>query len=82
MKDLVGYCNILENIVAQAKATALLLLSLVLSVGPTISIKDQASNFSNMKSVAIFIIFCKSIYENNSNYLPFIIGLYLYFAKI
>lgn len=79
-EDPVSHRGVLENVVAQAKATAPLLSSLVLSVGPTTSIKDQASNLSNMKLVAILVILCRSAHRNNSNYLPLMIGLYLYSA--
>lgn len=81
MEDLVSYRNILENVVAQAKATVLLLSSLVLNVGPTISIKNQISNLNSIKLIAIFVIFYKLVYQNNSNYLLFIIGLYLYSVR-
>lgn len=33
-----------------------------------------------MKIVAILVILCHSAYQNNSNYILFLIALYLYFA--
>lgn len=62
IENLVGHRIVLKNVVIQAKATAPLLSSLVLSVGPTTSIKDPASSLSNMKLVAILVILCRSAY--------------------
>lgn len=82
MEDFIEHRNALKNVVTQTKATAPLLSSLVLSVGPTTSIKKQASNLNNMKLVAFLIILCRSAHRNNSNYLLLMIGLYLYFAGV
>lgn len=71
--------NALENVVVQAKTTARLLSSLVLGIGPT-SLKSKTSDLNDMKLVAILAILCRSAHRNNSNYLPLMIGLYLYSA--
>lgn len=55
-KDLIRYCNVLKNIVAQAKAIVHLLSSLVPSVKSITYIQNQASNMSNIKSIVILII--------------------------
>lgn len=71
----------LESIVGQAKETAPLLSSLVLGVGPT-SRHEKVSHLGDMKLVGIFVILCRSVHWNNSNYIPLMIALYLYSAGI
>lgn len=61
-KNLVGYYNVLENVVVQTKVTALLLSNFVLNIKFIASIIDPTSSFSNMKLVAILIIFYKFTY--------------------
>lgn len=61
-EDIVGYRNTLNIMVAQAKATALLLSSLVLSVRLRTSLKNQVFNLNSMKLVAILIILYRSVY--------------------
>ena len=70
----------LESIISQAKETALLITSLVLNIGLTISTTPLISHLISMKLVAIFVIICRSTYRNNSNYLPPLMAIYLYFA--
>lgn len=48
MEDLAENREVLENVVVEAKITARLLSSLVLSDEPTTSIKNQASNLNNI----------------------------------
>ena len=67
------------TVVIQVKTTIPLLSSLVLGIGPT-SLKSKASDSNDMKLVAILAILYRSAYRNNSNYLPLMIGLYLYSA--
>ena len=70
----------LETIVSQAKETALLLTSLVLNVGPTTFSTPHTSHVVSMKLVAILVIMCRSANQNNSNYIPLLIAMYLYSA--
>ena len=70
----------LEKIVSQAKETAPLLTSLVLSIGPTTSLTSVTTHLASMKLVAILVILCRSAHQNNSNYIPLLIAMYLYSA--
>ena len=67
----------LEEIVDQVENTALMLSSLVRSVGPT-SRSTMTSQLVSIKLVAILIILCRLAHWNNNNYIPFLIALYLY----
>ena len=69
----------LENIINDARTKAPLLSSLVVSVGPSSS-SSTHSHLISMKIVAILVILCRSTHQNNSNYIPFLIALYLYSA--
>lgn len=40
----------------------------------------KALHLSNIKLIGILIILCKLANQNNSNYIPLMITLYLYFA--
>lgn len=70
----------LEKIVNQAKETASLLTSLVLSIGPTTSSTSVTIPVTSLKLVAILVILCKSTHQNNNNYILFLIAMYLYSA--
>ncbi|MCJ1344728.1 hypothetical protein MMC31_002931 [Peltigera leucophlebia] len=70
----------LESIVNVAKTTALMLTSLINSIGPLAKSSDIASHLANMKLVTILVTLCRSTHHNNSNYLPLLITLYLYSA--
>lgn len=67
----------LDIIVDQAKETASLLTSLVLGIGPT-SRSPLTFYLVSMKFVAILVILCRSAHENNSNYIPLLMAMYLY----
>ena len=69
----------MDTIVNQAKETAPLLISLVLSVGPT-SRSPLTFHLVSIKLVTILVILCRSAYRNNSNYVPLLVAMYLYFA--
>lgn len=72
----------LEEIIGVFSKKAPLLCSLVLSVGPT----SCSSSFSSdthlvsMKIVAVLVILCRSAHQNNSNYFPLLVTLYMYSA--
>lgn len=70
----------LETIVSQAKEKAPLLTSLVLSIGPTTFSTPHTSHLALMKLVTILVIMCRSAHQNNSNYIPLLIAMYLYSA--
>ena len=69
----------LEGVVKQSQLTASLLSSLVRSVGPS-SRSPTAAQLVAMKQVAILIILCRLANQNNSNYLPLLLALYMYSA--
>ena len=69
-----------KKIVGQAKETASLLTSLVFNVGLTTSSTSVTIHLAFMKLVAILVILCRSAYQNNSNYIPLFIAMYLYLA--
>ena len=72
----------LENIVAVATEKAPLLSSMVYGVRPTSCLWCRLSSLHlvSMKLIAVLIILCHLAHRNNSNYLPLLIGLYLYSA--
>lgn len=75
----------LENIIHKARSKALLLASMVMSVGPsrnTLSLPPSttSSRLTSMKIIKILVILCRSTHRDNSNYIPLLIALYLYFA--
>lgn len=69
----------LNDIVHTAIEKAPLISSLVFSVRPTRTTR-LPGHAVTMKLVGIFVILCRSAHRNNSNYLPLMIALYLYFA--
>lgn len=71
----------LNTIVDQAKETAPLFISLVLSMG-LISRNLLTSYLVLMKLIAIFVIFCRFCHQNNSNYIYLFVTTYLYFANV
>lgn len=76
----------LTNIIKEAQEKALLLGSMIMSVGPSSWQILSASNANysqlvSMKIVAILVIFCRSAHWNNSNYVPLLIALYMYSAR-
>ncbi len=66
--------------VANTKKITLLLTSLVLSI-VSLSKLTVTSHLALMKLLAIFVIFCRSTYQNNSNYFLLLIPIYLYSAR-
>lgn len=74
--------QLLENIIPIAKDTTFLLVSLIMGVGPTASLSIMSMQCSETKLITILVIFCRSAHQNNSNYLPFFVALYLYFASV
>lgn len=66
-----------------SKKTSPLLTSLILNIGLiiTTSITLLTVYFALMKLVTIFVIICRLIHLNNSNYLPLLITIYFYFAS-
>lgn len=42
----------------------------------------MSMQYSEMKFVAILAILCRSAHQNNSNYLPLFVALYLYSAGV
>lgn len=52
---------------------------MVFSVGPTSACSSNLYVIA-MKLIRILVILCQSTYKNNSNFLPLLIALYLYFA--
>lgn len=70
----------LEIIISIAKETALLFMSLVLSVKPTIALISITTYLVSMKLVTIFVILYRLIHQNNNNYVFLFIAMYLYLA--
>lgn len=68
----------LKRIIEHARSKALMLTSLVCSMGPSTMTSD--SNIISMKLVAILVILYRSVHRNNSNYLLSFIALYVYSA--
>ena len=72
----------LEEIIGVSSKKAPLFCYLVLSLGPT----SCSSSFSSdthlvsMKIVAVLVILCRLAHQNNSNYFPLLVALYMYFA--
>ncbi len=69
----------LENVVLEAKDIAPMMNSLVLGVGPT-SRSSLTSHLASMKLLAILVIICRSAHQNNSNYIPLFVAMYMYSA--
>ena len=67
-------------IVSQTKEIAPVLTSLVLNVRLTTFSTPHMSHVALMKLIAIFVIICRSVYQNNSNYISLFIIIYLYSA--
>lgn len=44
-------------------------------------ISHLASHQASMKLLTIFIVMCRLVYQNNSNYIPFFIAIYLNLAS-
>lgn len=57
-----------------------LLSDMIISLGPSRNSLETNTHLVSMKLIAILTILCRSAHRNNSNYLPLIIGLYLYSA--
>lgn len=59
-----------------------MLINLINRMGFLANLLILASHhLSKIKLVIILVILCKSAHHNNSNYLPFLITLYLYSAR-
>lgn len=73
----------LETIFVQVKEQASLLTDIILVVGSVYNHTHFTLSLYlvNMKLVAVFIIFCKTAHQNNSNYLPLLIAFYFYLAS-
>lgn len=74
----------LESIINQAKEISLIIMSLLFNmrISTTTSITLFIFQVALMKLVTILVILCKLAYQNNSNYLPLFVVIYLYFAGI
>lgn len=74
--------SLLDDIANTAIQKAPFVSSMVFSVGPTVtnSLYTTPNHAVTMKLIAILVILCRSAHRNNSNYLPLMIGLYLYSA--
>lgn len=72
--------ELLVTIVVQAKDQAPLLTDIILAVRPVCNhiLSSSSLYLVNMKLMAVFVIFCRTVYQNNSNYLLLLIALYLY----
>lgn len=70
----------LQSIVNQAKETAPLIISIMLSLRSN-SNTYLTSHLASIKLLAVFIIICRSAHQNNSNYIPFFVAMYLYLAR-
>lgn len=75
------YYEPLKRTVSQAKAIALLLTSLILSIRPTTTLTSTTMYLLSIKLVTIFVVLLKLAYQNNSNYIPLFITMYLYLTK-
>lgn len=69
----------LESIVNQAKKTASLITSMILSLRSNSNTR-LPSHLALMKLLAVLVIMCKSAHRNNSNYIPLLVAMYLYSA--
>ncbi len=69
----------LEMMVIIAKEKALLLTSLVQSVGP-LSMSAMISHLASMKLLAILVILCRLDHRKNSNYFLLLVAIYFYLA--
>lgn len=69
----------LENVVFEVKDIALMINSLMLSIGP-ISRSPLTSHLASMKLLAMFINICRSAHQNNSNYILLLMTIYIYLA--
>ena len=74
------YRALLENIIFEAKELALMMTSLVLGVGPT-SRSLLTFHLASMKLLAILVIIYRSAHQNNSNYVLFLVAMYIYSAN-
>ncbi|MCJ1471086.1 hypothetical protein MMC07_009734 [Pseudocyphellaria aurata] len=73
--------KLLEAIVSEARDTAPHHTNFVLSVNPvSCGTTEYGEHVTNMKTVAVLAILCKTAHCNNSNYLPLLLALYLYSA--
>ncbi|MCJ1462377.1 hypothetical protein MMC07_000977 [Pseudocyphellaria aurata] len=71
----------LDDMVAEANNTAPSRANFILSVGPASrAATGSGQHTSNMKTVAVLAILCRSAHRNNSHYLPLVLALYLYSA--
>ena len=68
-----------ESIVNQAKETAPLITSMMLSLRFN-SDTCLTSYLALMKLLAVLVIMCRSAHRNNSNYIPLLVAMYLYSA--
>lgn len=66
----------LDEIVKVASSKAPLFSSMVFADGP--ACHTSALHLITMKLIAILIILCRLVHQNNSNYLPLFIALYFY----
>lgn len=72
----------LEIIIINTKKSALLLSGLMFGARSTSYAKTLIGlHLANMKVIAIFSIFCRSAYPNNSNYLYFLLH-YIYILLV
>lgn len=80
-KSWLGNLNreLLEDIVNQAKKTSLLIINMMLSL-KSHSDTYLTSHLLSIKLLAFVIIMCKSAHRNNSNYISFLVAMYLYSA--
>lgn len=67
-----------KSIVSQTKEKSTLMTSVILSVSLLTTLTPSIFHLTFMKLVAILVIMCKSAYQNNSNYFPFFVIIYLY----
>lgn len=68
----------LDSTKDMASKTAPLISSMVVSVGPLRPSRNP--QLVATKIIVILVILCRSAHKNNSNYLPLLIALYIYFA--
>lgn len=68
-------------IIIIAKAKALLLTSIVQSIG-LLSMSAMIFHLALMKLLAILVILYRSAHWNNSNYFPLPVAIYLYLAGV
>lgn len=71
---------LLNSIVNQAKGTAPMMTSLILSIGLTTTPSLPTSHLALMKLLTTHIIICSSVYHNNNTYFLLFMAMYLYFT--